>query len=594
MPFFAASADLHSLAAANVAYWFQMVGVGISIYSNTGIDPIHNPGGVVDFELEHGKEQERYVHNSQSMITVRREGTSVLSEHAGFWDLFVPVGKGSTMRGIIMTGPFSRTTPGGVEIRERWRWLTGHPPIASDAEFSRYLQATFSTPVLDHRRLPLFQRLLEAFACLLESRRDAGRLRDEARAIQDRLAVATRVDKLGQIATSMIGERTARSWWSQSRRAELRALGVRRIPDQVLVALAIGRSKGSTDPIDDLVRRHAFLRASADLGASSGDLVCGRLSDRGIVMLAAGSGKADHRKRQLVDLAEKVIGLAERRFGLRLHVGVGRAGSRVPLGFQFDQALGAAESALSRGRRIVHADATVREAAPLSDQRRELAKIARRHPASVAAMFERYMEAAAIHSGHVLEPVRAHLEAGFERVMDALIDSAALEPKGASDLLAGIESTAGRAQTVAELVDAFRAALSQVTDATTRPGDAKRARSLRRGVSYIRENYADQGLTLAQAARMAGFAPGHFSELLQREQNVKFTRFVRGLRIERAKQLLMSSDVSIARIAQLSGFGEPHYFHRVFRQAVGTTPLRYRRRFPHQVRLNGVAPRLRP
>src|SRR5450432_316844 len=191
MPFFPASPDLHSLSVANVAFWFQMVGVGISVYSNAGIDPVHSPTGVVSFELEHGKEQERYVHNSRALEQVRRQGSSVLSEYAGFWDLFVPVGKGASLRAILLTGPFLRAVPGVVEIREQWRRLTGHPPIASDPEFSKYVEATFSTPVLDSRRLPMFERLLGTFACLLEARGDPAALRVEARALEDGLAVAT-------------------------------------------------------------------------------------------------------------------------------------------------------------------------------------------------------------------------------------------------------------------------------------------------------------------------------------------------------------------------------------------------------------------
>ncbi len=580
MPFFPASPDLHSVSVANVAFWFQMVGVGISVYSNTGIDPIHSPTGVVAFELEHGKEQERYVHNSRALEQVRRQGSPVLSEHAGFWDLFVPVGKGASLRAILLTGPFLRTVPGVVEIREQWRRLTGHPPIASDPEFSKYVEATFSTPVLDSRRLPMFERLLGTFACLLEARGDPAALRVEARALENGLAVATRVDKMGEIAASMIGERTARSWWSQSRRAELHALGVRRIPDQVLVVLATARDTRGADPVDGLVRRHGFLRASIDLGKQSNDLVCGRLGDRGVVLLAAGTGSAERRKQQLVELAERAIGLADRRFGLRLHVGIGPAGSRAPLALQFEQALGASESALSRGRRIVHTDGGVERSAPLSDLRRELALVAKAQPGRLTALFDRYAETVTLHTGYLLEPVRAHLEAGFERAFDGLVPSASLAPKGTTDVLVSLGRCAGKARTVVELVEAFRTTVGQLVDATMRPDQAHRDRSLLRAVEYIREQYTDEHLSLARAARVAGFAPGHFSQLLQREHGIKFTQFVRGLRIERAKQLLMTTDVSVDRVAQLSGFVETHYFHRVFRRAVGTTPQRYRHRFP--------------
>jgi AraC-like DNA-binding protein len=580
MPFFRASADLHPLAVANVAYWFQFVGVGVSVYSNTGTDPICGSPDIIGFELEHGKEHERYVHNSRSLLKVRREGRSVLAEHAGFWDLFVPVGRGPTLRAIFMTGPFSRSSPDAVAIRERWLRLTGRPPTASDPEFSRYVETTFSTPVLDARRLSLFERLLDSFGLLLESHGDAAALRDEVRRLQVELADATRIDKMWEIAASMIGGPTARSWSSQQRTAELRALGVRRVPTQLVVALATARTKAGGDPIDEIVRRHGFLRACTDLGRRADDLVCGRLGDRGVVLLVSGSGNAARRRRQLVDLAESAITLAGRRFGFGLHVGIGPFESRAPLNFQFAQALGASELALARGLPFVHADPKAsRGSAPLSDIRRELAKGAESDPLGLLARFDRYAEAAAVHCGYLLETVRAHLEAGFERVYDALVRAGALEAKGTTDMMAALDASAGESRTVAELVAAFRTAVAQLADATARPREARRDRSLRRAVAYILENYADENLSLARAARVAGFAPGHFSELFGRDQGVTFTRFVHGLRMDQAKRLLMNSDLAVERVAQLSGFPERHYFNRAFRKATGTTPQRYRKRF---------------
>jgi len=55
--------------------------------------------------------------------------------------------------------------------------------------------------------------------------------------------------------------------------------------------------------------------------------------------------------------------------------------------------------------------------------------------------------------------------------------------------------------------------------------------------------------------------------------------YVRYLRIERAKALLLSSLDSITEIAGKSGFGDSAYFARAFRQATGMSPREYRDRF---------------
>lgn len=46
--------------------------------------------------------------------------------------------------------------------------------------------------------------------------------------------------------------------------------------------------------------------------------------------------------------------------------------------------------------------------------------------------------------------------------------------------------------------------------------------------------------------------------------------------LERAKQLLLDTDMPIPKIAEASGYGSPEYLATVFRQTVGVTPLKYR------------------
>jgi methylphosphotriester-DNA--protein-cysteine methyltransferase len=71
--------------------------------------------------------------------------------------------------------------------------------------------------------------------------------------------------------------------------------------------------------------------------------------------------------------------------------------------------------------------------------------------------------------------------------------------------------------------------------------------------------------------------PERFSELFKQRERVTFEAYVRQLRIQRAKELLSTTDLRTERIAQLSGFALRPYFHRVFKKVVGSTPAQYRR-----------------
>ena len=59
-----------------------------------------------------------------------------------------------------------------------------------------------------------------------------------------------------------------------------------------------------------------------------------------------------------------------------------------------------------------------------------------------------------------------------------------------------------------------------------------------------------------------------------------FEQYVRALRLERAKQLLSSTELNATRVAELSGFNSSQYFSRVFRNKLGVTPLEFRNALP--------------
>lgn len=54
---------------------------------------------------------------------------------------------------------------------------------------------------------------------------------------------------------------------------------------------------------------------------------------------------------------------------------------------------------------------------------------------------------------------------------------------------------------------------------------------------------------------------------------------IRRVHIERAKELLIKTDLPVSRVAADSGFNHPEVMNRVFRREVGMTPTMYRRRY---------------
>jgi AraC-like DNA-binding protein len=208
--------------------------------------------------------------------------------------------------------------------------------------------------------------------------------------------------------------------------------------------------------------------------------------------------------------------------------------------------------------------------------RRELGQPDEQRPDALRARFDRYLEVVAARCGYRLEAVEAHLQVGFERVAEPLIASSMLDAKALGSMRDSLDRAAREARTVRDLLAAYRRAMIELCDAMKRPVAARHDRSVRRALNFIDRHFSEP-LTLRQVAREAGVTPNYFSRMFRQRERVTFERYVSRLRIERAKQLLASSEVDVARVADICGFNSPQYFSHAFRRALGVSPLEYRR-----------------
>jgi AraC-like DNA-binding protein len=61
-----------------------------------------------------------------------------------------------------------------------------------------------------------------------------------------------------------------------------------------------------------------------------------------------------------------------------------------------------------------------------------------------------------------------------------------------------------------------------------------------------------------------------------RDEGWTYRELVRSLRMDQARELLETTDLSVAAVGQLSGYGNPPAFSRAFRAQYGVSPSRYR------------------
>ena len=382
------------------------------------------------------------------------------------------------------------------------------------------------------------------------------------------------VENIWEVARTLTDESTSRIWSSQHSINQLHDLGIEKSPDHVCVGLLVSR-EGDADPVENVLKRDAFQRACVELGRTAGNVLSGRIGDHGVTLLSAAQGSEERSRRKMVDLAERASLLARKRFGLTVHFGVSTLKGELPV--QYQEALAAAESAMSRSLPIAHAGSAAPTISPLSKLRQELGGLVEEKPERLPARFDRFLEAVAVVSKYRIEPARAHLEAGFERLTEALNARGTLDQRGLENVRASVARAAEEARTMNEIFAAYRRAVQDIAQAMDRPDEAHHDRSLRRAEEYMRKHYAEP-LTLERVARVAGFAPSYFSKLLQKRRRMGFVKFLTQLRIERAKELLIGTSLNLQRVAELSGLSTRFYLNRLFKQWTSETPIEHRQR----------------
>ncbi len=92
---------------------------------------------------------------------------------------------------------------------------------------------------------------------------------------------------------------------------------------------------------------------------------------------------------------------------------------------------------------------------------------------------------------------------------------------------------------------------------------------------YILQNYAND-LSLDDVSREVNISPYYFSKLFKDEAKENFIEYVTGIRIEKAKELLEQSQLSVKEICTKVGYSDPNYFSRTFKKNVGVTPTEYK------------------
>lgn len=95
-------------------------------------------------------------------------------------------------------------------------------------------------------------------------------------------------------------------------------------------------------------------------------------------------------------------------------------------------------------------------------------------------------------------------------------------------------------------------------------------------LNYINYNYMLEELSVIDLASMSGFCVNRFIAIFKEITGMSPKQYIINMKIQKAKELLSETNLSIKQIASLVGCNDQLYFSRLFKQKEGVCPREWR------------------
>ena len=108
------------------------------------------------------------------------------------------------------------------------------------------------------------------------------------------------------------------------------------------------------------------------------------------------------------------------------------------------------------------------------------------------------------------------------------------------------------------------------------------ATAISRVMDYIKNNYASP-LNNEMLSSMSGYHEYHLNRLFMKHTGTSVHKYILNIRMNEAKKMLLTTEHSLATIAENVGFNSNTHFSSYFKQVMGISPLEFRKQFKNKL-----------
>ena len=124
--------------------------------------------------------------------------------------------------------------------------------------------------------------------------------------------------------------------------------------------------------------------------------------------------------------------------------------------------------------------------------------------------------------------------------------------------------------------------LSRLEETNTVPYQLSHKYSLiRPSMEYLESHYQDCDLDVDTLAAASGISAIYFRKIFTGLYRLPPAKYLQNIRIEKAKELLISDYRSVGEVAAVVGFSSIYHFCKIFKKMTGCTPTEYAKTVTH-------------
>ena len=129
-----------------------------------------------------------------------------------------------------------------------------------------------------------------------------------------------------------------------------------------------------------------------------------------------------------------------------------------------------------------------------------------------------------------------------------------------------------------DLVVRLKDLVTLAIDEVARGGANLAERKVGEFQDFVAHHFHEMELSLHGASQALMISPSYLSKILKKWLFRSFVEYITEYRIDRAKEMLVGSDLMTYEIAEKTGYPDARYFSSIFKKQTGVTPTEFRQR----------------